>query len=450
MTKCSRNCFRIRSDITTFKIFKLVSAIFAFFLILSVNGFSKEPVLKDWKKVTSGLPSGQLSGSTCVAFQSHLYVIGCNNTTCGLWSTEDGLSWATQPHPVNLTNDYLEWQKAVVFKGGLYLFGILANNSSPVLYRTGNGKDWTSLKISSNYPKPFNPDIFVYHGNIWMAFNRKDGSNESSSYEIWNSPDGMSWNKVKDGISFNQVQEAKAMFTASDSFIWVLSNKYDIGSQQTGYDVLRSEDGVHWQRTASIACCSLVPDSFVLHRKKLLVVEPQGGIGNEDHALLWSSLNGNVWSKQPVQVPLVFRSDASLVSFNEKLWLVASEYSHTSYSDLWVSDEGKDWKQLTHEAEYFPRRGHAVLPFKNRLWLIGGDAGTWKYQLEGDIWSSADGQQWKLEKLKAGFVQRGYFAGLVYKDQLWMIGGNGPGFASETGAQGLEENSVWKSSNGID
>ena len=66
---------------------------------------------------------------------------------------------------------------------------------------------------------------------------------------------------------------------------------------------------------------------------------------------------------------------------------------------------------------------HTSTAFKERLWLIGGIN---RDGYSAEVWSSSDGQTWRLELDDAPFGERANHSTVVYNDQLWLIGGSVP------------------------
>lgn len=96
------------------------------------------------------------------------------------------------------------------------------------------------------------------------------------------------------------------------------------------------------------------------------------------------------------------------------------------------------WTQVTKEAAFAPRDGAGALVFKGRMWLIGGwnpgDKKHFPRICNNEVWSSADGAKWTLEKANT-FLDRSFDAKrdwegrhtagyVVYKDQMWIVGGD--------------------------
>jgi hypothetical protein len=112
------------------------------------------------------------------------------------------------------------------------------------------------------------------------------------------------------------------------------------------------------------------------------------------------------------------------------------------------------WVNVTHDAAYAPRDGAGALVFKHRMWLLGGwnpgDKQHFPRICNNEVWSSADGARWILEKpntfLDASFKGDADWEGrhtagyAVYRDKMWIIGGDAN--------QHHYQNDVWSSPDG--
>jgi hypothetical protein len=113
-----------------------------------------------------------------------------------------------------------------------------------------------------------------------------------------------------------------------------------------------------------------------------------------------------------------------------------------------------EWTPVTLKAEFAPRDGAGALTFRNRMWFIGGwnpsDKTHFPRICNNEVWSSADGMTWTLEKPNT-FLDRTFdptqdwegrhTAGYaVLNDKMWIIGGDVN--------QGHYHNDVWNSQDG--
>lgn len=154
----------------------------------------------------------------------------------------------------------------------------------------------------------------------------------------------------------------------------------------------------------------------------------------------WSSKDGINW-KDYDKHDWGERISMAHVFFQDKYWISGGmDYqSNTFLNEIWSSSDGKNWTRTVKNAEWSPRKGHTLVVFKNMLWLFGGEVSVDKDRAPdeyvNDIWSSADGISWKKVSDNAPWTVRGNPRVVVYRDALWMVGG-----------QGLSD--IWRSEDG--
>mgnify|MGYP001574447788 CR=1 FL=1 len=103
------------------------------------------------------------------------------------------------------------------------------------------------------------------------------------------------------------------------------------------------------------------------------------------------------------------------------------------------------WTKVTDQAAFAPRDGAGALVFKNRMWLLGGwnpgDKIHFPKICNSEVWSSAEGAQWKLENPQAPWEGRHTAGYVVHRGKMWIVGGDGN--------QGHYQNDVWNSADGV-
>jgi hypothetical protein len=143
----------------------------------------------------------------------------------------------------------------------------------------------------------------------------------------------------------------------------------------------------------------------------------------------WSSPDGLNWTYNS-KMDWDERISSGFAFFRDKLWMFGGmEYQHNIFlNDTWSSTDGYNWLPGGN-AQWPPRKGQSVVVFKNRLWLFGGANEVTKGRIStkflNDIWSSADGVHWQQEVKAAPWLPREYPRVLVFKDALYLAGGDG-------------------------
>lgn len=125
-------------------------------------------------------------------------------------------------------------------------------------------------------------------------------------------------------------------------------------------------------------------------------------------------------------------------------WIDGRLSTGRASNEIFISEDGKSFKLLGY-APFSPRVGAAGVVFKNRIYIIGGNEeyfyGSPK-TLKSDVWSSADGINWILETKKPGFSPRAFAQAFVHQEKLCIAGGgNYSPFA-------FSFNEIWCSKNG--
>jgi len=112
------------------------------------------------------------------------------------------------------------------------------------------------------------------------------------------------------------------------------------------------------------------------------------------------------------------------------------------------------WVRVTGRAPFAPRDGAGALSYKGRMWLIGGwnplDKASFPRICSNDVWSSADGSAWTLERpntfLDSSFDAEQDWEGrhtagyVVHRGAMWIVGGDP--------LQGHYQSDLWCSEDG--
>ncbi|MCR4328328.1 MAG: hypothetical protein NUV53_02305 [Patescibacteria group bacterium] len=132
------------------------------------------------------------------------------------------------------------------------------------------------------------------------------------------------------------------------------------------------------------------------------------------------------------------RDSHALTVFNDALWIMGglngnglvthdehgknvAYWDTPHFNDVWTSADGYEWKLITDNAPWGNRRSLQAVEFKGRLWLMGG----WGPEVghRSDVWVSDDGAQWERATAKAEWPAREGHSLLVWNDRIWLIGG---------------------------
>jgi hypothetical protein len=166
---------------------------------------------------------------------------------------------------------------------------------------------------------------------------------------------------------------------------------------------------------------------------------------------VWSSPDGKAWDLVNGEAPWKHSDLPMTVVFDGRMWLLGGWYNgrlpgHSASSAVWSSTDGRAWEQATDRAGWSPRLAGGVVSFKERMWVLGGTEDYYfgdDASLKNDVWSSADGKDWRLEAAHAPWVPRAYHAALVHDGKIWVLGGGN--YVPKYEAR----NDVWCSADGV-
>jgi hypothetical protein len=192
---------------------------------------------------------------------------------------------------------------------------------------------------------------------------------------------------------------------------------------------------------------------YVVHKNKMWIV---GGDVNQGHYHfdVWSSSDGKSWQhvNKGRPVPWGPRALHYTVALRDKIWVMGGQTipniaaeKEAFHRDIWNTSDGIHWDKVTPREPYWSARGMigGSVVFKDRIWILGG--GTYdtpkkpQRQFFNDVWSSADGVEWKQHLRSAPWAPRQYHEVAVFDDRMWVL----------EGYSGKNRNDVWHSADGV-
>jgi hypothetical protein len=166
---------------------------------------------------------------------------------------------------------------------------------------------------------------------------------------------------------------------------------------------------------------------------------------------VWSSPDGKAWDLVTREAPWKHSDLPMSVVFKDRMWLMGGWYNgrlpgHGASNEVWSSGDGRTWERVTDHAGWSPRLAGGTVTFQGRLWVLGGTEDYYfgdNASLRNDVWSSADGRQWRRELANAPWSPRAYHAAVVHDGKVWVLGGGN--YVPRYDAQ----NDVWSSPDGV-
>jgi hypothetical protein len=202
-----------------------------------------------------------------------------------------------------------------------------------------------------------------------------------------------------------------------------------------------------------------------------LLVLASGAIGFADEIEVERSSRiapsqGAAYEWEPINLKADFapRDGAGALVYKGRMWLLGgwnpgdkAHFPRICNNEVWSSADGKAWTlekpntfldrsfDPTSDWEGRHTAGYAVL--HDRMWIVGGDANQGHYH--SDVWNSADGRRWTLvnKDRPVPWGPRALHYTVAHRDRLWVIGGQTiPAIAPE---KEVFYRDVWNSADGV-
>jgi len=214
--------------------------------------------------------------------------------------------------------------------------------------------------------------------------------------------------------------------------LWILGGWFD-SFKPAPRDVWSSTDGENWKQVTAEAPWrhSDLPMSLVFADRMWMMGGWSGGrmLGHEAGHEIWSSTDGKNWQQATAAAPWSARLAAATCVFNGRMWILGGTENYyfgdesSLKNDVWSSADGKNWRLEQANAPWAPRAYHQAVVMSGRMYILGGGNYVPTYKAYNDVWSSRDGVNWELVTDNAPWHPRLWFSSVVYRDRMWVIGG---------------------------
>jgi len=273
---------------------------------------------------------------------------------------------------------------------------------------------WSPVTLDGAFASRDGAGALVFDGRMWLIGGwhpgHKDFPKETNN-EVWSSADGVRWTLEK-----------------ANTFA------------EKGFDPARDWEGRH---------CA----GYAVYKDRMWII---GGDGNQRHYQndVWTSADGRSWTcvnkdRTPPWAPRVM---FHAVVFEDRIWILggqtvpqAAPSGHAFFNDAWTTTDGVNWRHVAPKAPSWPSRGliGGSAVFNGRIWILGG--GTYETpqfpqrKYYSDVWSSADGVNWRCHSERSAWNARQYHDVAVFDGRLWVM----------EGADRVNRNDVWYSRDGV-
>jgi len=357
------------------------------------------------KKVDVIDPVFLSSGSSSAFFKNRVWIVGSRPGTSDIqshdvWSTADYSRW----RPASATSPLQdrEGHTAVVFKDRIIVTNGLVSQFklSDGVWSSKDGIQWTNDIASGSPFKVFDHASTVYDDRIWHSGGFVSISYQSTD-QVYSSGDGFNWNSAQDLPFGSFVQHSMVVLNGK---MWMFGQ----WNPNSFRSLWSTEDGETWSETIPMIGPLNYSQKMCVHEDEIRALSFTSQAGGSK---MFSIKGDGTWSSSPLPVGMGNRSGEAFLSHAGKMVMVGGDTNLStgsgSTNDVWTSADGDNWTRELVSAPFTPRTTHAVVSFKDRMWLIGGwNSGPGFHPARDDVWSSGQGAAPRLEPESITFGAR--------------------------------------------
>jgi hypothetical protein len=160
-----------------------------------------------------------------------------------------------------------------------------------------------------------------------------------------------------------------------------------------------------------------------------------------------------VWTPVTKSACFAARDGAGALVFRDRMWLLGGwnpgdrvHFPRICNSEVWSSADGRDWRLELPQAPWEGRHTAGYAVHDGSMWIVGGDPLQRHYQ--SDVWRTDDGVRWTQVGDRVPWGPRALHHTLVHRGRIWVLGGQTlPQFVPSEPREQLHGD-VWSSPDG--
>ncbi|MBI2298813.1 MAG: exo-alpha-sialidase [Armatimonadetes bacterium] len=168
------------------------------------------------------------------------------------------------------------------------------------------------------------------------------------------------------------------------------------------------------------------------------------------------------WTCVVNPAPFAPRDGAGALTYKGRMWLLGgwnpgdkAHFPRICNNEVWSSADGAAWRldkpntfidaAFDSRADWEGRHTAGYVVHRGKLWIVGGDCNQGHYHT--DVWNSDDGAHWTLVTAELPWAPRALHHTVAFRDRIWVMGGQTlPQFAPATPAF---HDDIWSSADGV-
>lgn len=298
----------------------------------SSSSSSSSPVSGSvWTCATTNAGFTPRGGNASIVFNNKMWVIGGNNANTlfnDVWYSSDGTNWN-----VATTSMGIPGRSAVisvVFNNNIWIIGGAPGTGGGAddVWRSSDGTNWSCATSSAAFPLLIYQTAVVFNGSIWVIGGSTNDQNKGPvTNGVWYSSDGTNWNCATPAADF----PARSWHTSLvyNNNIWVIGGFSSSYSNKFS-DAWYSADGTNWKKASESLPFGSSGGGAVFNNKIYIIDNGQSRVCYSSDGTNWNIATSS--AAFPIRQSLL-----SLISYNNKMWIIAGGGSNNFYNDVWYS-----------------------------------------------------------------------------------------------------------------
>jgi len=144
------------------------------------------------------------------------------------------------------------------------------------------------------------------------------------------------------------------------------------------------------------------------------------------------------WVNVTMEAAWAPRDGAGALVYEGKMWLLGGwnpgdkvHFPRICNNEVWSSADGADWKLVKPNtfldesfdpaSDWEGRHTAGYVVHEGKMWIVGGDANQRHYQ--NDVWNSTDGARWTLVTDEVPWAPRVLHCTIAFQGKIWVLGG---------------------------
>lgn len=319
-----------------------------------------------------------------------------------VWSSSDGVSWE---RPAHGTLSGRQSFQVARFNGKFFSYGGFNTTSkrSAGLHVSDDGITWRKVTTTGDVINMADMhQMLAFDGKLWLIAGRDmDGK---ATNKVFSSTDGVNW--LDQTVNTGATTEAGAVNMPArfshqtavfDNKLWVIAGRNGSGNYTKDIWTLEAGASKKWVKRTDPPFSDRGYFQAVTFDNKLWVISGIGSSGMIGDVWTLEAGNNATWVNTNVSNTFVLRRDHQAAVLGDKLYIVAGRSASPASSylkDVWSLSKGStSWTKVTDSADFGARILHQMVSDGSHLYLFSGY--TYHPRIPGDVWRSADGDQWR-------------------------------------------------------